>query len=174
LAGLPISVANGDSRSRVQPRIEVLETPRLSLTVKIRSRLSEYERKGQTITEATVQIEIYNEIWNGTLPGYLRVLSRGGCDHGKGRDKWWRMRRRLREARRYGDIMRQLGPAGLVFMGSWFKRTWLTRTTVEEWASITNVLQDGRSWFHEKVAQVFGDAAPGFLQMLRGIRGDSS
>jgi hypothetical protein len=140
-----------------------------SLTIEIRARLNEYERKGQAITEGAAQIEIYGEIWTGTLPGYLRVLSSGVCEHGRGRDKWWRIRRRLREARRYGDIMRQLGIAGLVFMGSWFKRTWLTRTTIEEWALIMNVLQNDRSWFHEKVARVLGDAAPGFLEMLRGI-----
>ena len=126
------------------------------------------------MTEAAVRVEIYREIWSGTLPGYLRVLSSVGCDHGRSRDKWRPMRIRLEEARRYRGIMRQLGPEGLVFMGRWFKRTWLTRTTIEEWASIINVLQDGRSWFHEKVAQVFGDAAPGFLEMLKGILGNST
>jgi hypothetical protein len=145
-------------------RIEILEA---SLTFEIRSRLKDYERKGQVVTEATVQVEIYNEILNGTLPGYLRLLSSSGSDHTRGRDKWWRVRRRFREARRYRDIMRQLGYAGLVFMGSWFKRTWLTRTTIEEWASIMNVLQDGRSWFQEEVRRVFGDAAPEFLATLK-------
>ena len=63
----------------------------------------------------------------------------------------------------------QLGDAGLVFF--WLKRTSLTRTTVEEWGKIMNVLEEGRSWFHEEIARVFGNAAPKFLAVI-GINRD--
>ena len=133
---------------------------KLLLTVEIRSRLNDYTQKGRVVSEAAVRVEIYNEIRQGTLPGFLRLISSNARDLG----------RRFLEAHRYENIRRELGDAGLVFF--WLRRTSLTRTTVEEWGKIMNVLEEGRSWFHEEIARVFGNAAPNFLAALIGINRD--
>lgn len=133
---------------------------KLSLTVEIRSRLSDYRRKDRVVSEEFVRDEIYNEIRKGTLPGFLRFMSSNGGDLGK----------RFSEAHRYENIRRELGDAGLVFF--WLNRTSITGTTVEQWGKIMNVLEEGRSWFHEEIARVFGNAAPKFLATLIGINRD--
>jgi predicted fused transcriptional regulator/phosphomethylpyrimidine kinase len=125
-------------------------------------------REGPPRSEAEVQVELYEEIWKGTLPGFFRVIAQFSREPEASKDKWWRVRRRIREARRYRDIMHQLGWGGLIFMSSWFKRTWLSRTTIEEWTMIMDVLEDGRTWFHEEIVRVFGNTAPRFLESLTG------
>ncbi len=129
---MPVSIADGVRRSRVQSGIEVPKMLKLSLTVEIRSRLNDYTRKRRIVSEAAVRDEIYNEIRKGTLPGYLRLISSNGRDLG----------RRFLEARRYENIRRELGDAGLVFF--WLKRTSLTGTTVEEWGKLIGINRDVR------------------------------
>lgn len=158
-------------RSSVSSSIGNLGTQILNKSLKARSRMRGNAIKGRVVADATVRLEIYKELWSGTLPGYIRLISWNERDQEGGKDKWLRaVLRRLKEARRYGDIYNQWGAAGLIFM-NWFKRTWLTGTTNKEWASIMNVSQEGNSWLHEEIARVFGDAAAAFLTTLTGMDG---
>ena len=128
-------------------------------------------REGKARSEAVVLGELCEEIWSGSLAGFLRVLGqvsrkREPVDT---EDEWsGLLMRRIREARRYRDIMERLGWGGLVFMNTWFKRTWLTTATFDEWRIILNVLEEGRSWFCQEIARVFGNTAPRLLETLTG------
>jgi len=134
--------------------------------------MTDHRRQQQQRTEAFVRVQLYEEIWKGTLPGFRRVLAQFShveFEPDNSNDKWWRVRRWITLALRFLEMVRRSGWGTLVFMRNWFKRTWLTRTSRDEWTIIMNVLEEGRSWFHDEIARVFGDSAPTFLATLTGI-----
>jgi hypothetical protein len=131
--------------------------------------MTDHQREPQERTEAFVRVQLYEEIWKGTLPGYLRVLaeiSGGELEPDESKDRWWRVRRWLLLAIRYLQIARLVGWGGLVFM-NWLKRTFL-RASHNEWTIFMNTLEEGRSWLHDEIARVFRDSAPIFLATLTG------